>query len=53
MKKMFIIIAVKVKSTYEGGKFSIKRDTEIEYSKLGDKAGVLSAASYALSDYFK
>jgi predicted NBD/HSP70 family sugar kinase len=33
--------------------FSIKRDTEIEYSKLGDKAGVLGAASYVLSKYFE
>ncbi len=33
--------------------FSIKRGTEIEYSELGDKAGVLGAASYVLSNYFK
>jgi len=33
--------------------FSIKRETEIKYSELGDKAGVLGAASYVLSKYFK
>ncbi|MFZ3386282.1 MAG: ROK family protein, partial [Candidatus Hydromicrobium sp.] len=33
--------------------FSIKRETEIKYSKLGDKAGVLGAASYVLSMYFE
>jgi len=33
--------------------FSIKRETEIEYSELGDKSGVLGAASYVLSNYFK
>lgn len=33
--------------------FSIKRKTEIKYSKLGDKAGVLGAASYVLSKYFE
>jgi len=33
--------------------FSIKRETEIEYSKLGDKSGVLGAASYVLSKYFE
>jgi len=32
--------------------FSIKRETEIKYSELGDKAGVLGAASYVLSKYF-
>lgn len=33
--------------------FSIKRETEIKYSELGDKAGVLGAASYVLSKYFE
>ena len=33
--------------------FSIRRKTEIKYSKLGDKAGVLGAASYVLSKYFE
>jgi hypothetical protein len=33
--------------------FSIKRDTEIEYSELGDRAGVLGPASYVLSNYFR
>jgi len=33
--------------------FSIKRETEIKYSKLGDKVGVLGAASYVLSKYFE
>lgn len=33
--------------------FSIKRETEIKYSELGDKAGVLGAACYVLSNYFK
>jgi len=32
--------------------FSIKRETEIKYSELGDKAGVLGAASYVISEYF-
>jgi len=33
--------------------FSIKRETEIRYSELGDKAGVLGAASFVLSRYFE
>jgi len=33
--------------------FSIKRETEIKYSELGDKVGVLGAASYVLSKYFE
>ena len=33
--------------------FSIKRKTEIKYSELGDKAGVLGAVSYVLSKYFE
>lgn len=33
--------------------FSIKRETEIKYSELGDQAGVLGAASYVLSNYFE
>lgn len=33
--------------------FSIKRKTEIKYSKLGDKAGVLGGTSYVLSKYFE
>jgi predicted NBD/HSP70 family sugar kinase/predicted transcriptional regulator len=33
--------------------FSIKRETEIEYSELGNKSGVLGAASYVLSKYFE
>ncbi|MBC8387105.1 MAG: ROK family transcriptional regulator [Actinobacteria bacterium] len=33
--------------------FSIKRKTEIKYSELGDRAGVLGAASYVLSKYFE
>lgn len=33
--------------------FNIKKKTEIEYSKLGDKAGVLGAASYVISEYFE
>ena len=33
--------------------FSIERETEIKYSELGDKAGVLGAASYVLSRYFE
>ncbi len=32
--------------------FSIERETEIKYSELGDKAGVLGAASFVLSKYF-
>lgn len=33
--------------------FAIKRETEIRYSTLGDKAGVLGAASYVISKYFE
>lgn len=33
--------------------FSIKRKTEIKYSELGDKVGVLGAASFVLSKYFE
>ncbi len=33
--------------------FSIKRETEIKYSKLGDNVGVLGAAAYVLSRYFE
>ena len=33
--------------------FSIKRETEIKYSELDDKAGVLGAASFVLSRYFE
>jgi len=33
--------------------FSIKRETEIKYSELGDIAGVLGAASYVLLNYFE
>jgi predicted NBD/HSP70 family sugar kinase/predicted transcriptional regulator len=33
--------------------FSIKRETEIKYSELGDNAGLLGAASYILSNYFE
>jgi len=33
--------------------FSIKRETEIKYSELGDQTGVLGAASYVLSNYFE
>jgi len=31
----------------------IKKETKIEYSKLGDKVGVLGAASYVISKYFE
>lgn len=33
--------------------FSIKRETVIKYSELGDNAGLLGAASYILSNYFE
>jgi len=33
--------------------FSIKRKTEIKYSKLGNNVGVLGAAAYVLSKYFE
>jgi predicted NBD/HSP70 family sugar kinase len=33
--------------------FSIKRETEIKYSELGDRAGEMGAASYVLSKYFE
>jgi predicted NBD/HSP70 family sugar kinase len=33
--------------------FSIKRETEIKYSKLGENVGVLGAAAYVLSKYFE
>jgi len=31
----------------------IKKETKIEYSELGDRVGVLGAASYAISKYFE
>lgn len=31
----------------------IKKEIKIEYSKLGDKVGVLRAASYVISKYFE
>ncbi len=33
--------------------FSIEKKTEIKYSELGDKAGLLGAVSYVLSKYFE
>lgn len=33
--------------------FVIKRKTEIRYSTLGDKVGILGAASYVISQYFE
>jgi predicted NBD/HSP70 family sugar kinase len=33
--------------------FSIKRETEIKFSELGDNGGLLGAASYILSNYFE
>ena len=42
-----------IKKTNEISLFPIKRETEIKYSNLGDKAGVLGAVSYFITKYFE